>query len=194
CYYAVIEDLDAQIGRVLQSLDRTGQADRTLVVFTSDHGLAIGSHGLRGKQNMYEHTIGVPLVLRGPRIPADRRIDAQCYLRDLYPTVCELAGVAVPESVEGRSLLPAIEDNAKEIYPFTVGYFRDVQRMIRTDRWKLICYPKIARTQLFDLRGDPLELHDLAGEPRYRETVAELRDKLAAWQREHGDPVALPGN
>ncbi|HUY93087.1 MAG TPA: sulfatase-like hydrolase/transferase [Pirellulales bacterium] len=192
CYYAVIEDLDAQIGRMLDALDKTGLADRTLVIFTSDHGLAIGSHGLRGKQNMYEHTIGVPLVIRGPHIRAGRRVAAQCYLRDLYPTICELAGVAVPESVEARSLLPAIKGEAQEIHPFTVAYFRDVQRMIRTDRWKLICYPKIGRTQLFDLAADPLELDDLAAERRYQATVSELRSKLAAWQQEHRDPVELP--
>ncbi|HEX5500656.1 MAG TPA: sulfatase-like hydrolase/transferase, partial [Thermomicrobiales bacterium] len=192
CYYAVIEAMDEQIGRVLAALDETGQADDTLVVFTSDHGLAIGSHGLRGKQNMYEHTIGVPLLMRGPRIPAGRRIDAQCYSRDLYPTVCELAGIAVPESVEGRSLLPALKDKTAEIYPFTVGYFRDVQRMVRTDRWKLICYPRIGRTQLFDLAADPLELKDLAAEARHRQTVSDLRDQLAAWQREHGDKLELP--
>lgn len=192
CYYAVIEAMDEQIGRILAALDATGQAGETLVIFTSDHGLAIGSHGLRGKQNMYEHTIGVPLLMRGPRIPAGRRIDAQCYSRDLYPTVCELAGIAVPESVEGRSLLPAIDGKTAEIRPFTVGYFLDVQRMIRTDRWKLICYPRIGRMQLFDLAADPFELHDLAAEPDRRETIAELRGKLAAWQREHGDALELP--
>ena len=181
CYYAVIEHLDEQVGRIVQALEKAGQAEETLIIFTSDHGLAIGSHGLRGKQNMYEHTIGVPLVMCGPQIPAGRRIDAQCYLRDLYPTVCDLAGIAIPQGVEGRSLLPAIRGDVKEIYPYAVGYFRDVQRMIRTDRWKLICYPEIARLQLFDLAADPHELHDLSADARSRATIAELRTKLSNW-------------
>ncbi|HVA46059.1 MAG TPA: sulfatase-like hydrolase/transferase [Pirellulales bacterium] len=103
-YYAVIEDMDEQIGRILHALAESGEAANTLVVFTSDQGLAIGSHGLRGKQNMYEHTIGAPLVMCGPKVPAGRRIDAQCYLRDLYPTVCELANVPAPQGLDGRSL------------------------------------------------------------------------------------------
>ncbi len=192
CYYAVIEHMDEQIGRILKVLNDTGQTENTLIIFTSDHGLAIGSHGLRGKQNMYEHTVGVPLIMAGPQIPQGKRIDVQCYLRDLYPTACALTGVPVPDSVEGRSLMPAIAGMAKEIYPFVTAYFRDVQRMIRTDRWKLICYPKIGRMQLFDLQADPDELHGLAGEPQYRATISELRDKLAAWQREHHDDVKLP--
>lgn len=192
CYYAVIEDMDEQIGRILKTLDEKDLTEDTLIIFTSDHGLAIGSHGLRGKQNMYEHTIGVPLIMSGPQIPAGKRVDAQCYLRDLYPTVCELTGVPAPSDLEARSLLPAIQGKVKEIYPFTTAYFRDVQRMIRTDRWKLICYPKIDRVQLFDLQADPDELHDLAADPRYQATVAELRGKLAAWQREHGDDLPLP--
>jgi arylsulfatase A-like enzyme len=130
--------------------------------------------------------------MSGPQIPAGKRVDAQCYLRDIYPTVCELTGIPAPGDLESRSLLPAIQGKVKEIYPFTTAYFRDVQRMIRTDRWKLICYPKIARVQLFDLQADPDELRDLAADRRYQATIAELRGKLAEWQREHGDDLPLP--
>jgi arylsulfatase A-like enzyme len=190
CYYAVISHLDRQIGRILAALDETEQARDTVVIFTSDHGLAIGSHGLRGKQNLYEHTINVPLVIRGPGIAPGERRTAQAYLRDLYPTVCELAGVAIPASVEGRSIVPVLADAGKSIHPYIFGYFRDSQRMIRGERWKLIEYPLISKTHLFDLENDPDELRDLSAEPRQRPVLDELRRRLKDWQRAANDPLA----
>ncbi len=191
-YYAVISHMDQQIGRILDALDRTGQSANTVVVFTSDQGLAIGSHGLRGKQNMYEHTVGTPLVFRGPGIPKGARRSAQCYLRDLYPTFCQLAGCQVPAVVQGKSLLPVIRGEVRQLYPAVFGYFRDVQRMVRTERWKLIWYPQIGRRQLFDLQADPLELHDLAADPAHEQVVRKLEQQLRAWQQAVGDPVKLP--
>src|SRR6185295_3138014 len=152
--------LDEQIGRIMQALDETGQRENTLVVFTADHGLAIGSHGLVGKQNMYEHTINVPLIIAGPGIPAGQKRTAQCYLRDLFPTFCELAATPTPQ-LDGRSLAPVLRGEQAEIYPFIVGYFQDSQRMIREGDWKLVWYPKIECWQLFDLKRDPNEMRDL---------------------------------
>ncbi len=191
-YYAVITDMDQQVGRILKALDETGQRDNTLVIFTSDQGLAIGSHGLRGKQNMYEHTIGVPLVLRGPGIPRGRRCSAQCYLRDLFPTACQLAGIPVPQSVQGRSLLPLLQGQRQRLYDYTFAYFRNYQRMVRTDQWKLIWYPEAKREQLFHLATDPLERHDLSQDRHYADTLARLRRLLRQAQREFDDPLAPP--
>ena len=187
-YYAVISHMDQHLGRVLAALETTGQADDTIVIFTSDHGLAMGSHGLRGKQNMYEHTVGVPLIFSGPGIREGRRSDAPCYLRDLYPTACDLAGIEIPETVQGRSLAPVLRGEATSVYTHVFGYFRDFQRMIRTDKWKLIHYPHIDKYQLFDLSKDPFELKDLYAE------LGQLRAELEAWQKEVGDPtVTGPG-
>src|SRR5690606_2115629 len=138
-------------GRILDALEETGQRDDTIVVFSSDHGLALGSHGLMGKQNMYEHTINVPLILSGPGIPSDARFQTQCYLRDLVPTICEMTGVDTPETVQAESLAPVLQGDADEVHPFIVGYFADSQRMIRGDRYKYIWYPKVGEEQLFDL-------------------------------------------
>jgi arylsulfatase A-like enzyme len=189
CYYAVISHLDAQVGRILKALDDTGQRDNTLIIFTSDHGLAIGSHGLVGKQNMYEHTINVPFILAGPGIPAGERRAAQCYLRDLFATICELAGLERPP-VEGQSLVPVLRGDESELYPFIVGYFQDSQRMIRDGHWKLTWYPKIDRWQLFDLASDSHELNDLAGDFNQRARMADLRVKLIAWLNENRDPLS----
>jgi arylsulfatase A-like enzyme len=188
-YYAVISDMDAQIGRILAALQATGQADNTVILFSSDQGLAIGSHGLRGKQNMYEHTLGVPLILAGPGVPKGRRLDAQCYLRDLFPTTCEMAGVAIPPTVQGKSLVPVLNRKAKDIYPFVVAYFTDTQRMIREGSWKLIFYPKFARHQLFDLADDPYEIKDLSSDVRHTARLADLKRKLETWLKENGDPL-----
>lgn len=191
CYYAVISHMDAQIGRILKSLADVGQRDHTLVIFTSDHGLAIGSHGLVGKQNMYEHTINVPLVMAGPNIPAGQKFPAQCYLRDLFPTVCELAGIAKP-AVDGQSLVPALGGEKAEVHPFIVGYFQDSQRMIREGDWKLIWYPRIDRWQLFNVADDPNELHDLVNADTQRDRISDLRTKLTNWLKQSHDPLVIP--
>ncbi len=191
-YYAVASHLDAQLGRLLAHLDSSGQAAHTLILFTSDHGAALGSHGLRGKQNMYEHTIGVPLVVAGPGVPAGRVSQAQVYLRDLFPTCAELAGLELPAGIDGQSFAAVVRGTATTHHAAVFGYFRDRQRMIRTDRWKLIHYPQLPRFQLFDLQNDPLELRDLAHDPRWQDEFVALRQQLVAWQRSVQDP-ALDG-
>lgn len=188
-YYTLITHLDAQVGRILDALDQSGQRDRTLVVFSSDHGLAIGSHGLRGKQNMYEHTVNVPLILSGPQVPRGQTRHAQVYLRDLYPTVCELAGVPIPQDVQGHSFARVLTGGKDEGERLVFGYFMDVQRMVRGDRWKLIEYPKQSRWQLFDLVSDPTEQHDLSAEPKYAPVLEQLRGELRTWQKQQGDPL-----
>ena len=187
-YYTVVSHMDEQIGRILAVLEETGQAENTIVVFASDHGLALGSHGLMGKQNMYEHTINIPLIFRGPGIPAGKVSDAQCYLRDLSPTFCDFAQTPHPKSLESRSLVPLLKSQTNEIYPFIVGYFQNAQRMIRTDRWKLIQYPEAKRTQLFDLQNDPLEMNNLAENSEFESTIKDLNHKLSTWLRQHHDP------
>jgi len=188
-YYAVISHMDEQIGRMLDTLRATGQDRNTIVIFTSDHGLGMGSHGLMGKQNMYEHTIGVPLVFSGPGLPRNQRFAAQTYLRDLYPTVCEIAGIPIPETVEGRSLVPVLAGLAREIYPEVYAYWHrehygtelPILRMVRTERWKLIYYSHLDRHQLFDLANDPHELKDLSADPAHRNLQAGLQRKLDDW-------------
>jgi arylsulfatase A-like enzyme len=187
-YYAVISGMDEQIGRILEALKATRQLENTIVIFTSDQGLAVGSHGLVGKQNLYEHTFGVPLIMSGPSVPKGETREAQCYLRDLYPTTCEMAGIPIPSSVQGRSVLPVLRDAQKSVYPFLTGYFTDAQRAIREWPWKLILYPKARRTQLFNLASDPNELNDLSGQPDQAARVADLRTKLLGWLKENGDP------
>ena len=186
-YYAVISHLDAQVGRILAALENTNQLDNTLIIYSSDHGLAMGSHGLRGKQNMYEHSVGVPLIFRGPGVDADRRTAAQCYLRDLYPTTCDLSGIEIPDSVDGRSLRPVLAGRQDAVYEHVYAHFRDSQRMIRTDEWKYVIYPQVDREQLFHLSEDPDELRNLATDPAHADRLNTLRGRLTAWRASRGD-------
>jgi arylsulfatase A-like enzyme len=188
-YLAVVSNLDTQVGRIVAALREAGRWENTVIIFSSDHGLALGSHGLTGKQNQYEHTIGVPLIMCGPGVPRGRQISAQCYLRDLFPTTCEMAGVAIPATVQGRSLVPVLAGKETSLYPQVFGCFTDTQRMIRDERWKLIWYPKIARYQLFDLATDPDEMRDLAAGTEQSARLAEMKSKLEAWLKENGDPL-----
>ena len=189
-YYAVISHMDEQIGRILQTLDEAGQLENTLVIFTSDHGLGVGSHGIAAKHNMYEHTIGVPLVIAGPGIPENTTTNAQCYLRDLFPTICDLVKVAWPKTVEGLSLVPILNGEKQSVYSAIYGYFRDHSRMIRTDSWKLIDYPKINRRQLFDLSQDPHEQNDLSDNPIHAKMLQQLQEQLHTWQQNTNDPIS----
>jgi arylsulfatase A-like enzyme len=161
------------------------------VIFTSDHGLALGSHGLLGKQNLYEHSMKAPLLMTGPGIPAGGRSAALVYLFDLFPTACAWCDVRPPAGVEGRSLAGIVAGREAGVREVIFGAYRNVQRSVRTERWKLIRYPQIDRTQLFDLRADPDEMHDLSGDPAHADALRNLTDQLRGEQRAFGDTLPL---
>lgn len=190
-YYASISFMDFQIGRILDALQACGQESNTIVVFASDQGLAVGSHGLMGKQNLYESGMRVPLLIGGPGLPADKRTDAMCYLLDVFPTLGALAGIPAPEGSEGRSLVPVLKGETTAHREVIFTAYRNVQRALRDDRWKLIRYPRVDRTQLFDLRADPHEMNDLAGQPEHAARIREMTARLEQAQREAGDTCPL---
>jgi arylsulfatase A-like enzyme len=179
-YYATITHTDAQIGRVLESLAKTGKAQSTIVVFTSDNGLAVGRHGLMGKQNLYEHSVRVPLIIAGPDLPVGESRDQLCYIYDLYPTLCERAGLKTPNTVEFRSLNPTLTDKTIPHRETLYFAFMDWQRAIRDQRYKLIeyCVAGTRHTQLFDLDNDEHELQNLAAKPEHDTTLKALRANL----------------
>lgn len=205
-YYGMITHHDYQIGRLLDELERTGQQEETLVVFTSDHGLAIGSHGLMGKENLYEHSVRVPLLLSGPDIPSGRQSEAIVGHRDFYPTLLDLLDIDVPNEVEGSSYEPVVRGASESHRETICCAYRDKQRSIRDGRWKYIIYPEIGYEQLFDLETDPHELQNLLDDWRLRPSeewgyeppfelehigtiVDDLRQQLQEWQRDVDDPL-----
>jgi arylsulfatase A-like enzyme len=190
-YYRYISYLDMLIGRVLDTLKASPFADNTIVVFAADSGVARGSHGLIGKQNLYEHSMQVPLIISGPGIASGKRTTAMCYLFDVLPTLGAWAGVPAPTGSEGLDLGAVLRDPSQPGRSQLVFAYQKVQRAIRDERWKLIRYPQINRTQLFDLQNDPFETKDLAVSPDSSGKVKELTGQLEKALKEYGDACPL---
>jgi alpha-L-fucosidase/arylsulfatase A-like enzyme len=219
--YACSENIDIQIGRVLKKLKDIGELDNTFIVYTSDHGIAIGRHGLQGKQNLYEHTWRVPLIVKGPGAQANSRATGNVYLCDLLATLCDLAGIEPPATNEGLSFKPVLEGRQETIRDVLYGVYCNgglpIMRCIKRGDWKLITYEntdgKQAQTQLFNLAENPNELlsehhvksvceltgnvpdanqSDLAEDPRFDEKREKMEVDLLREARRLDDPYLQP--
>ena len=185
-YYGLISHLDHHIGRVLDTLKKTGQAENTIILFATDHGMSMDSHGQSGKHNAYEHTSRVQIVASGADVPKGSS-DALVYLYDIYPTLCGLTGLPIPDEVEGKSLAKVIHGKQAKVRDHLFTAYMDDQRTIRDDRWKLFYRSKEDRAALYDLKNDPHELNDLAAKPENKDRIAKLKVELAKAQQLYGD-------
>jgi len=185
-YYGLISHLDHHIGRVLDTLKKTGQAENTIILFATDHGMSMDSHGQSGKHNAYEHTSRVQMVASGAGVPKGSS-DALVYLYDIYPTLCGLTGLPIPDEVEGKSLAKVIHGKQAKVRDHLFTAYMDDQRTIRDDRWKLFYRSKEDRAALYDLKNDPHELNDLAAKPENKDRIAKLKVELARAQQLYGD-------
>ena len=188
-YYAIITHMDAQVGRILDALEKSGKADNTWIFFTSDHGLAAGHHGLMGKQNMYDHSLRVPFIVSGPGVKAGAEIDAPIYLQDAMATALDLAG-AGREGVEFQSVRPLLAGEGKGL-DAVYGAYLDLQRAVIHDGWKLILYPDAKVTKLFHLAEDPQEMKDLAADPAMAGRKKALFAKFLELQKRYQDKLKL---
>lgn len=215
--YACIENIDRQIGRMLDGLEAAGELESTYVIFTSDHGIAIGRHGLMGKQNLYEHSWRVPMIVRGPGIQAGSRAAGNVYLLDLLPTICDLSGVSQPDTIQGQSFKPVLIGDKSEVREVLYGAYcggtKPGMRAVRSGDWKLIKYDvldgTVRETQLFNLKENPHEFiaehhaadvvaltgvkpephqTDLAEDPKYAEKRNEMEALLLSQQQQLNDP------
>lgn len=186
-YYRYISYLDMLVGNILDALEKSPHAKNTIIVFSSDSGVARGSHGLIGKQNLYEHSVRVPLIIAGPGIPKGKQTEAMCYLYDVLPTLGAMCGVPEPSTGEGRDFSGVLRDPATSGRPELIFAYRDIQRAVATKDWKLIRYPKVNQTQLFDLRNDPNETRNLAADPAQADRLKALSALLHAKLAEAGD-------
>lgn len=194
--HAYTSRADLAMGRIRQALKERGLDKNTVIIHTSDNGSMDGAHGLNGKWLMYEESIRVPLVILDPRLPAATRGPRQQMALniDLAPTILSMAGVAVPDSMQGMDLQPILRDpkaSGREDWYYEHLYQTPPSRRpipqsegVRTDRWKYIRYtePIPPREQLFDLKSDPLEENDLAGNPVHAETLSRLRARCEAYR------------
>jgi arylsulfatase A-like enzyme len=218
--FACSENIDIQIGRVLKQLKAMGELENTYIFYTSDHGMAIGRHGLQGKQNLYEHTWRVPFIVKGPGVKAGVRTEGNIYLLDVLSTLCDLASIKPPRTNEGLSFKPVLEgrkDSAREnLYGAYCGGAKPGMRSVRNGDWKLIKYDSprdgVQETQLFNLAANPHEFiqqhHDvkvtklvgsgpekdqtnLVADSRYADKLAEMEKLLLAEMRRLDDPYRL---
>lgn len=218
--FACSENIDIQIGRVLSKLEALGELDNTYVIYTSDHGMAIGRHGLQGKQNLYQHTWRVPFIVRGPGVQAGSRVEGNIYLLDVLATLCDLAGIPAPETNEGISFKGVLTGQRSTVRDVLVGVYcggtKPGMRCVKQEEWKLIKYDvmdgSVRETQLFNLKDNPdeflMEHHDanvialtgtkpaphqvnLANDPRYAEKLDEMEALLLTEMRRLDDPWRL---
>ncbi|UCD60313.1 MAG: sulfatase-like hydrolase/transferase [Flavobacteriaceae bacterium] len=191
-YYAIITHMDTQIGAILDSLEESGQMQNTFVIFTADHGLAMGRHGLLGKQSQFDHSIRAPFVIIGPNVPKGKIISADIYLQDAMATSLELAGIQKPGYIYFHSLMDLLEGKqAKSSYNAIYGGYIDLQRMIRKEGFKLVVYPKLDRVLLYDMENDPEEINDLSDEPSYQAKVDDLFQDLLELQQQLNDTLDI---
>ncbi|MFZ4546158.1 MAG: sulfatase-like hydrolase/transferase [Bacteroidales bacterium] len=190
-YYALITHLDNRIGDIISMLKSKGLYENTIIVYAADNGLAIGSHGLLGKQSLYEHSMKVPLIIKGPGVPKGQVRQAMVYLFDLYPTLSRLCGIRAPNKVDGQNLVPVINGKQNAVRTSLYTAYRNTIRAVRTEDWKMIWYPQRNYTQLFNLKDDPLEISNLVNAPEYQQKLKELRGLMEKWHEAIGDTSNL---
>jgi arylsulfatase A-like enzyme len=214
--YACSENIDRQIGRVLDKLAAMGELDNTWIFYTSDHGMAIGRHGLQGKQNLYEHTWRVPFIVKGPGVKPGSRAPGNIYLGDTLATFCDICDIDSPATNEGTSFLPVLEGRQQTVRDVLYGVYCGGQkpgiRSVRQGDWKLIKYESPSgglHTQLFNLADNPHEFladhhaptvagtlsappaphqKNLANDPMHAAKRSEMEALLLAEMMRHDDP------
>ncbi len=198
-YYRTILGIDESIGRVLDTLEKAGKLDNTIIVFAGDNGYFVGEHGLGDKRLMYEESIRIPMLVRYPKlVKAGSKVDGTVLNIDLAPTVLELAGVKIPEGMQGRSMVPVLKGKPGH-ESFLYEYFREswaaglpLMLGVRTDRWKYCTYPDMNDIdELYDLKADPIEMHNLAQDPAHAVRLKEMRKELARLKKATGYPEGV---
>ncbi len=195
-YYGMITHMDRRVGDILAELDTQQLTAQTIVLYLSDHGLALGQHGLMGKQNLYDHSLHIPCLLRGPGIPAGARVSRLYQHMDVFPTLCALADVIPPAGLEGLSMLETCTEDPNDGERCVLAAYKLFQRCIMYGDLKLIHHYEetegtwhLAYEQLFDLQDDPFEICNLAYDPRQQANIHVLRDRMREVQMRYHDPL-----
>ncbi len=190
-YHGMVKYIDDQVGRILKKLDDLGLAERTLVIFTTDHGDMVGAHGCIGKSifSFYDDLVRIPLVMRLPgRIKPGTVVTEPVSQIDYMPTILDYVGLPVPGKVHGRSMRPLLERRKVAWRDYAFCQRAEVARMLRTERYKYVYRPKPRIVAAYDLKNDPHEDHNLADDPAHAKLVRDLHDRLLAVMANDGDP------
>jgi arylsulfatase A-like enzyme len=171
---------DERLGNIIDALKNRGIYENTIIIYSGDNGLAVGQHGLFGKQNLYEHSTNIPLIICGKGIPVNQRSEAFVYLTDLYPTICEILRIPIPSSVDGSGFYHLFNNPDNPHHEYITTTYKSYQRAIRDNRFKLIKYhvKNEKKIQLFDLVSDPYETNDLSMEVEFGQELERLDQKL----------------
>ena len=185
-YYRHIEQVDAEIGRVLQALEESGHAENTLIVFTSDHGEGLGHHQMVRKSSPYDESARVPMVVSFPGHIQENLTDAAHLVSgvDIMPTICDFARIKSPGHMRGKSMKPWLQGNAVQARDFVVTELPSNRaRMVRTEDHKYITYAGDPVDMLFNMKTDPGETRNLAADPAHASVVSDLKNTLIAWEK-----------
>lgn len=180
-YYASVSFMDAQVGKVVKKLETLGLRDNTIVVFTSDHGYHLGEHGMWQKMNLHDESASAPLIIALPDMKHEARqitSDSLCELIDLFPTLCDLAGLPIPAHCQGVSLRPIIEDPTATVRRDTIT-LNGRGMLLRTDQYAYMRYIE-GSEELYDMKADPKQFKNLASDEKYADIVATMRERLQA--------------
>ena len=193
-YLAMCAQIDDRIGQLIEKLNAMGELDNTLILFTADHGLAVGEHGLMGKQNLYDGSWRVPMILAGPGVPVGETRAGLAYLHGLYPTLASFAGIEAPQYTQPFEFASVIRGNSEGLERVFGAYMPNVKvpkgvRAVREGEWKLLYYTHNGRKQLFNLKQDPWETNDLIGDPQCADQIDQMDGALKQWMVESGDPL-----
>lgn len=188
-YYAMISHLDYQVGRVLDKLEEKGLKENTIIILAGDNGLALGQHGLFGKQSLYDHSIRVPLVFCGTGIEKGIKKDSLVFLSDIFPTICDLLGMEIPDTVDSKSFADVLRGNTDQGREYLYLAYSDRIRGFKKDGFKYIehHYQGKHTESFFDLEKDPLEMSNLVGSKEYDAKVKEYQDRMKAESLVCGD-------
>ena len=187
-YYGMITHLDHEIGKIIDAVRHKGELDNTVFILAGDNGLAVGCHGLMGKQNHYDHSIRIPLIFSGVNIPKNKIINKYVYLLDIYPTLCEMLEMKIPDSVEGKSFYKMFANDDFETRKDLYFVYNNLLRSVKDKQYKLIEYRNYAwKTELFDLINDPDEMNNLANDEQYAEVKQRLTELLLFYKESWGD-------
>ena len=189
-YYSLITAMDYDIGRLLDKLDNLNLRENTIIIYSSDQGLAIGSKGLMGKQNIYDATMKVPFLISVPRVKPSIN-NSFVYTHDIFPTIIDLVGGKVPANLDGKSLKQIINGDKQLVRTNLLLAYKNYQRALNDGTWKILKFPHINKTELYNIKKDPYEINDLANDPKYTKIIKLMMEKLKTEQKIYGDIAPL---
>lgn len=188
---AMVTHMDTRIGDIIKSLKEKGLYDKTIIVFTSDHGINFGENGVAGKVCLYEPSVTAPLIIKAPSISKNTKVSSRVYLQDIVPTLFDLLDLKTSEPTDFKSLEPLLSKKGKARPSIYLAMFDDQRGIISSEDEKLIVYPKTGGLELYNLKTDPWETKNLISNKQSKATIAKLLQQMKTWQERTGDKTDL---